>query len=47
MELEVEGQGELLLEQWALRKKARMFTSVFGLEVRFLQREPAPGPRII
>lgn len=47
LELVVEGQGDLLLEQWALRKKARMFTSVFGLRVRFLVQEPALGAQII
>ncbi|MDT8341613.1 MAG: Ppx/GppA phosphatase family protein [Longimicrobiales bacterium] len=30
--LELDGRGELLLELWALRKKGRMFRSVFGLE---------------
>lgn len=29
--LELEGRGDLLLEHWALRKKGKMFTSVFGL----------------
>ncbi len=45
--VEVNGNGSLLLEQWALRKKARMFTSVFGTEVRLAVAEPALGPRII
>lgn len=47
MVLEVEGRGDLLLEQWALRKKARMFTHVFGLDVRLAVAEPALGPQII
>jgi hypothetical protein len=31
--LELEGEGELLLERWALRRKAGLFTDTFGLEV--------------
>lgn len=45
--LEVEGHGDLLLEQWALRRKARMFTSLFGLDVRLAVAEPPVGPRVI
>ena len=45
--LEVEGRGDLLLEQWALGKKARMFQSVYGLAVRLTIPEPALGPRVI
>lgn len=45
--VEVEGRGDLLLEQWALRKKARMFTHVFGRDVRLAVAEPALGPQII
>lgn len=45
--IEVEGRGDLLLEQWAFRKKARMFTHVFGRDVRLAVAEPALGPRII
>lgn len=47
LELQVEGQGDLLLEQWALRKKARMFESVFGRSVRYVQQEPALGHQVI
>ncbi len=45
--LEVQGHGDLLLEQWALRKKARMFSSFFGSEVRLAVAEPSLGPNII
>ncbi|HZG43246.1 MAG TPA: hypothetical protein VEY93_09810, partial [Longimicrobium sp.] len=31
--LELEGDGDLLLERWALRRKAGLFTETFGLEV--------------
>ena len=31
--LELEGTGDLLLERWALRAKANLFTETFGLEV--------------
>lgn len=31
--LELEGDGDLLLERWALRRKAGLFTDTFGLEV--------------
>lgn len=31
--LDLEGRGDLLLEHWALRKKGRMLTSVFGLRL--------------
>jgi hypothetical protein len=31
--LELEGEGDLLLERWALRRKAGLFTDTFGLEV--------------
>lgn len=43
--LEVEGQGDLLLEQWALQKKSRMFTSVFGRSVRFTALDQPVGAR--
>lgn len=39
--LNVEGQGELRLEQWALRQKARMFSSVFDRSVQFVRRASA------
>lgn len=34
VELEIQGSGDLLLEQWALQKKSRMFEQEFGLAVR-------------
>ncbi|HEU4881162.1 MAG TPA: Ppx/GppA phosphatase family protein [Longimicrobium sp.] len=37
--LELDGTGDLLLERWALRRKANLFTDAFGLEV-----EVAGGP---
>lgn len=45
--LEVEARGDLLLEHWAFLKKARMFTSVFGREVRLDVRRPILGPSVI
>jgi exopolyphosphatase/guanosine-5'-triphosphate,3'-diphosphate pyrophosphatase len=45
--LEMEGRGDLLLEHWALRKKGRMFTSVFGLEVQPVRATPQRGPTVI
>ena len=41
--LEVEGQGDLLLERWALRKKSRMFHSVFGADVRLVTADAVTG----
>lgn len=40
---DVAGRGDLLLEQWAIRRKARMFRSTFDLEVELapLTRGPA------
>jgi len=32
--IEPDGAGDLLLEQWALAKKGKLFESVFGLELR-------------
>ena len=32
--LDVETRGDLALEEWALRKKGRMFENVYGLKVR-------------
>jgi hypothetical protein len=43
----VVGRGDLLLEQWAIAKKARMFRSVFGAEVRLALAEPSVGPNVI
>jgi exopolyphosphatase / guanosine-5'-triphosphate,3'-diphosphate pyrophosphatase len=31
--ISLEGEGDLLLEKWALMKKAEMFEEVFGLKV--------------
>jgi len=45
--VQVVGRGDLLLEQWALRKKARMFRSVFGVAVRLALAEPSLGPSVI
>ncbi|HEU0014719.1 MAG TPA: Ppx/GppA phosphatase family protein [Longimicrobium sp.] len=33
LSLELEGDGDLLLERWAVRRKAGLFTDTFGLEV--------------
>ena len=33
LSLEVEGDGDLLLERWALRRKANLFAETFGVEV--------------
>lgn len=45
--LEVEGRGDILLERWALKKKGRMFQSVFGAEVRLTTAEPSLGPSVV
>jgi exopolyphosphatase/guanosine-5'-triphosphate,3'-diphosphate pyrophosphatase len=45
--IEVEGRGDLLLEQWALRKKAGMFEGVFGRAVQVTVSDPSPAARII
>ncbi|HZD06413.1 MAG TPA: HD domain-containing protein, partial [Longimicrobiales bacterium] len=47
MVLEVDGRGDLLLEQWAFRKKGRMFETVFHIPVRFTVRQAELGPRVI
>jgi len=41
--LEVEGHGDLLLEHWAFRKRARMFERVFERRVHLAVRQPL-GP---
>ncbi|HEX2095530.1 MAG TPA: Ppx/GppA phosphatase family protein [Longimicrobiaceae bacterium] len=41
--LEVESSGDLLLERWALRRKAGLFTRVFGGEVRLTGGTPEPA----
>lgn len=41
--LELEGHGDLLLEQWALRRKASMFVEEFGVDIRLVTTEPIPG----
>jgi len=33
LELELTGEGDLLLERWALQQKASMFENVYDLEV--------------
>lgn len=45
--LEMEGRGDLLLEYWALRKKGRMFDSVYGLEVAPVRAPDDHAPSII
>jgi exopolyphosphatase/guanosine-5'-triphosphate,3'-diphosphate pyrophosphatase len=45
--LQVVGRGDLLLERWALAKKAKMFRSVFGADVRLVLPEPSLGPSVI
>ena len=45
--VEVEGHGDLLLEQWALRNKAQMFEDVFKREVQVTVNDPALAARII
>lgn len=45
--LEMEGRGDLLLEYWALRKKGRMFDSVYGLEVAAVRAPDDHSPNII
>jgi exopolyphosphatase / guanosine-5'-triphosphate,3'-diphosphate pyrophosphatase len=34
LQLELEGEGDLLLERWALQQKAGMFEKVYGLDVK-------------
>lgn len=41
LRLEAEGEGDLLLERWALRRKGGLFETVFGLEI-----ELAGGERV-
>jgi exopolyphosphatase / guanosine-5'-triphosphate,3'-diphosphate pyrophosphatase len=45
--LHVEGHGDLLLEQWAFRRKARMFSQTFEVDVRLALEESALGPGVI
>jgi len=33
--LTLEGKGDLLLEGWSLKRRAQMFSSIFGRKVRF------------
>jgi exopolyphosphatase/guanosine-5'-triphosphate,3'-diphosphate pyrophosphatase len=42
--LDVEGHGDLLLEQWALRRKARMFNAVFETQIRLALNGSVPDP---
>ena len=44
LHLEVRGRGELLLERWALEKKARMFENTFDLTVEVVVGEAPDGP---
>ena len=44
--LDLEGKGDLLLEQWAIKRKARMFRNTFELEVTLRARQKA-GPALI
>ena len=41
LRLEVDGEGDLLLERWALRRKGGLFETVFGLEIELLGGERA------
>lgn len=43
----VVGRGDLLLELWALRKKAQMFENVFGRAIRVTLDDPALAARTI
>ena len=45
--VQVVGRGDLLLEQWALRKKAQMFEGVYGRRVEVRLSDPALAARII
>lgn len=41
LKLDVDGDGDLLLERWALRRKSDLFASTFGLDVELSgEREP-------
>jgi exopolyphosphatase/guanosine-5'-triphosphate,3'-diphosphate pyrophosphatase len=42
--LELDGEGDLLLERWALRRKAGLFTDTFGLEVEIAGDKPESAP---
>ena len=39
LRLELEGEGDMLLEGWALKKRADLFQRAFRLPVKFLKRE--------
>ena len=43
--LDLTGRGDLLLEQWAIRRKARMFRSTFDLDLALANH--AAGPAVI
>jgi exopolyphosphatase/guanosine-5'-triphosphate,3'-diphosphate pyrophosphatase len=43
--LDLTGRGDLLLEHWAIRRKAKMFRSTYDLEVTLAQH--ASGPALI
>jgi exopolyphosphatase / guanosine-5'-triphosphate,3'-diphosphate pyrophosphatase len=44
--LDLEGRGDLLLERWAIKRKARMFRNTFDLEV-VLRARQTTGPALI
>jgi len=39
LEVEIEGEADLLLERWALRRKADLFAATFGLEVELAEEK--------
>ncbi|HET7232234.1 MAG TPA: Ppx/GppA phosphatase family protein [Longimicrobium sp.] len=41
LEVETEGEADLLLERWALKRKSDLFTSTFGLEVELADERAA------
>jgi exopolyphosphatase / guanosine-5'-triphosphate,3'-diphosphate pyrophosphatase len=45
--LQIQGRGDLLLENWALGKKSRMFEAVFGRSVHSEFLRPDLGPDVI
>lgn len=47
LRLVLDARGDLLLEHWALRKKGRMFTSVFGLSLETVLSTAQASPGVI
>jgi exopolyphosphatase/guanosine-5'-triphosphate,3'-diphosphate pyrophosphatase len=43
LKLEIDGEGDLLLERWALRRKGGLFETVFGLEIGLAGGEREDG----